>query len=180
MRVVSAIFRIVVGAIFGAACFVALAPAAAALLPSEQGSGLLLMLILIGAVGGLFSKGIRRCFGWGFLWLGLCVFALPLSTMILSGRKALQVGAAGDPNYAGARMVGAGLAGGILTGAAAIVGFFLGAIFLIIALVLLLTGRKEVILVDRASGVAVRGTGFDSDQLPAPAVGSSRRIEPKA
>lgn len=160
MRIFSGIFRVIIGAIFGLGCYIALAPAFATFMDTENSTAVLVLMwamIGIGALIGLLSRSIRRTFGWGFLELGLCTLALPLSMMMLAGKVANDMTNAAEAGDKGTTLIGSGLAGGLMTGAAAIVGFFLGAIFLIIALILLLGGRREVILVDRATGVAVNG-----------------------
>lgn len=195
MRIVSGFFRFIIGGFFGFACFWALFPAEAAFATSAPAVIAISVfgLIIVGAVGGIFARDIQRAFGWGFLWLGLCTLALPLSTIVLSGKVAMDaVQTTGDQSSQAASMVGAGIAGTMLTGAAAVIGFFLGAIFLILALVLLLTNRRrEVILVDRQSRVAVRGQRIyeddeDYEPLPAPpsrrpatAARRIRRVEPR-
>jgi hypothetical protein len=160
MGIVSGIFRLIIGAVFGLGCYVALAPALAAMMSgvSSQAIGVVtIVFVVVGAIIGLLARSIRRAFGWGFLELALCTLGLPLSTMLLAGKVANDMTTAAASGDKGTTLIGSGLAGGLMTGAAAIVGFFLGAIFLIIALVLLLGGRREVILVDRASGAAVAG-----------------------
>lgn len=162
MSIVSGILRFIIGAAFGLASYLVLSPALAAFIDTtslSSGPAIALMIcVVIGALIGLLSSGVRRAFGWGFLELALCTIALPLSTMLLSGRIASEMTSVADAGDKGATLLGAGIGASLMTGAAAIVGFFLGAIFLIVALILLLGGRREVILVDRATGVAVPGT----------------------
>lgn len=175
MRVVSAVFRVLVGAVFGIGCFLALSPALAALLGDVTGAATLTLVALVlgGALVGLFSPTIRRAFGWSFLALALCVVALPLSTMLLAGRVAVEATNAAPATSQGATVLGAGIAGTLLTGGAAIIGFFLGAIFLVVALILLLGGRRQVMLVDRVTGREVAAESYDERQLP------RGRIEPR-
>lgn len=141
-----ALVRIVVGAVFGVISMLALIPAFAAF--SAQNSGAYMwIVVLISAVFGFFAPTIRRAFGRGFLLAGICFVALPISTMLLSGRVAHDaVSAASPENQAGA-VVGAGLAGVAMTGVSAFIGIILGAIFLITGLILALGGRREVIIV---------------------------------
>lgn len=183
MRIVSAVFRIIIGAVFGVACYLVLAPALAALLSSAPGVvsvAVLLVLVALGVTVAIVAGTIRRAFGWAFLSLGLCTLALPLSTMLLAGRVgADMVSTASNTDHPGATLLGAGLGAGLMTGVAAIVGFFLGAIFLIIALVLLLGGRRQVILVDRSTGREVAGAAYDEPaHLAVPPRG--KRLEPPA
>lgn len=167
MAFVSAFFRLLIGAVFGFGCFIVLSPALAALLGSVPNASALVLaaLVLVGALVGLFSRSIRRAFGWSFLALALSVVALPLSTMLLAGRVAVEASNAAEASERSATVVGAGIAGTLLTGGAAIIGFFLGAIFLVVALILLLGGRRQVILVDRASGREVEAESYHEPQL---------------
>ena len=141
--------RLLVGLVFGALAALALAPAIAALMSEANDSAgyVAFAVVALVALACLFAPSMRRAFGRGFLMLGACVLALPLSTLLLSGRAASEVSAASG-NEAAA-IVGAGLAATMMTGAAAFIGFFLGAILLIIGLVLALGGRREVVVVER-------------------------------
>lgn len=179
MAIVWGILRVIIGGIFGWLSFFALLPAVAALLSDTSPVVVqiaFLVVVGLGALVGFFAASVRRSFGWGFLALGLCTFALPLSTMLLAGRVASQMTTSASTGDQAATLIGAGLGGGLMTGFAAIVGFFLGAIFLIVALVLLLGGRREVILVDRASGAVARGVATSDVALPRGRAG--QRIEP--
>lgn len=152
MKVVGGIFRIIIGFIFGAASALALSPAFAAFGGTDPGAGIgVAYWIFIVACMALafFAPTIRRAFGRGFLVLGASTFALPISVLLLSGRVASDTMATAvtESERAGAAL-GAGIAGTVMTGAAGFVGFFLGAIFLIIGLVLALGGRREVIVVN--------------------------------
>jgi hypothetical protein len=168
MAFVSAFFRLLIGAVFGFGCFIVLSPALAALLGSVPNASALVLaaLVLVGALVGFFSRSIRRAFGWSFLALALSVVALPLSTMLLAGRVAVDASNAAEASERSATVVGAGIAGTLLTGGAAIIGFFLGAIFLVIALILLLGGRRQVILVDRATGREVEADSYAEPAIP--------------
>ncbi|QEU09093.1 hypothetical protein [Paracoccus yeei] len=147
----SAIARLLIGAIFGVLCAFVLSPALAAFhsMGSNTSSASTLVIIAIVAVLGFFAPTIRRAFGRGFLLLGLCFFALPLSTMLLSGRAANEVMTNAAANDQAAAAVGAGLAGIAVTGVATFVGLIVGAIFVILGLVLALGGRREVIVINR-------------------------------
>ncbi len=148
MGILRGVVRLIVGVIFGAASALALSPAVAAFTDSSGSNAWLFFLVIgAGALLGVFAPNIRRAFGRGFLLLGASVFALPLSTLLLSGRVASDM-AAQSGNDA-ATLAGAGIAATMMTGAAAFIGFFLGAIFLIIGLVLVLGGRREVVIVER-------------------------------
>lgn len=107
----------------------------------------MLVVLLISAALGFFAPTIRRAFGRGFLLAGVCLVALPISTMILSGKVAHDAISAARPEEQAGAAVGAGLAGVAMTGVSAFVGIILGAIFVITGLILALGGRREVIVV---------------------------------
>lgn len=152
MRFVRAVFRIMVGATFGIIAMIAVSPALSAFTTAESigSSGLIVLAIIgLGAVLGFFAPTIRRSFGRGFLLAGVSILALPLTTMLMSSKiasDAVTNAPAGDQAVAA---LGAGLGGVMLTGAAAFVGLFLGAIFVIIGLVLSMGGRREVVVIER-------------------------------
>lgn len=157
------IIRFIVGGIFGVASALALSPAVAAFNDTQGGSvWVFWVVIAIGALLGTFAPSIRRAFGRGFLLLGVSVLALPLSTMLLSGRVAGNM--ASESGNDAATLVGAGIAGTMMTGAAAFIGFFLGAIFIIIGLVLALGGRREVVVVERYA-TPTTGSGRQEPRL---------------
>lgn len=147
MSVVSALFRTLIGLALGLATAFALTPAWASF--AESSTMFPVAVILIGGALGLFAPTIRRAFGRGFLLLGASLFALPLSTMLLSGRVAHETISAASEADQGMAALGAGLAGTAMTGAAAFIGFFLGAIFLVAGMILVLGGRREVYVVKR-------------------------------
>jgi hypothetical protein len=148
MGIVKGIFRFIVGAIFGLLSGMALIPALAALSDGTGNTAWIVFVVAgLGALLGVFAPTIRRAFGRGFLLLGASVFALPLSVMMLSGRVASDMMA--ESTSTGATAVGAGIAGTMMTGAAGFVGFFFGAILLLIGLVLSLGGRREVYVIER-------------------------------
>ena len=69
-------------------------------------------------------------------WRGACHY-LPLSAMIYSGEQLAET-------QDGAEALGTAIGGGLLTGLTGFVGFFLAAIFLVIAL---LVGREKQIVI---------------------------------
>lgn len=89
---------------------------------------------------------MRRAFGRGFLSLGTASFLLPISTMLLSGRV---MGEMVDASNDAATAVGATIGSGLMTGMSAFIGFFLGVVFLVLGLVLVLGGRREVVVVEK-------------------------------
>jgi len=150
MSIIKAIFRGIIGLVFGLLCALLLAPAFAAFANAEDGgwtSSIFGLVVLIGLLMGVFAPSIRRAFGRGCLALGACLFALPLSVLLLSGRSAGELMAATEGASAGEQIgtaVGAGIGSALMTGASAFVGLILGGIFLIAGLVLTLGGRREV------------------------------------
>ncbi|MTH96425.1 hypothetical protein [Roseibium sp. RKSG952] len=150
MSFVKALVRIVIGLVFGFGAAIALSPGFAAFAHYQDAITPLLLpgIVLLAGVLGFFAPTIRRAFGRGFLLLGVSVFALPISTFLLSGRVASEsIAAAGEGSEAFSAL-GAGLAGAAVTGFAAFIGTILGVICLIIGLVLSLGGRREVVVVE--------------------------------
>lgn len=151
MAFLRSFFRSLIGLVFGLLATFALAPALAALDTGSDGTfSMIAVLVIAGgsAVLGFFAPTIRRAFGRGFLVTGVALLALPLSTMLLTGRVASEMvtnASADDQIFAAA---GAGIAGAAMTGAATFIGLIAGLIFVIIGLVLALGGRREVIVVN--------------------------------
>ena len=147
MGFIKGLFRLIVGAVFGLVAGMALSPAIGAFANAKDGgtAWVLLVVIAIGALLGVFAPTIRRAFGRGFLLAGVAVLALPLSAMLLSGRVLSEM----SPELQGnsAKMAGAGIGAALMTGAAGFVGFFLGAILIIVGLVIALGGRRQVVMV---------------------------------
>ena len=157
MRALKGLFRVIIGVIFGVISALVLIPAVAAFddKSSQYSVPATLAVIAIVTLLAFFAPTIRRTFGRGFLVLGVAVFALPLSMMLLSGRVTHDmVSAAGNANDQALTAVGSGLAWIFVTGASAVIGFILGTIFLIIGLVLSLGGRREVTVVQSSRQVA--------------------------
>lgn len=144
------IFRSIVGLIFGLLAMLALMPALAAFTQDDTASatgGIAWLVVLAGGALGFFARTIRKAFGRGFLFAGLAVLALPLSTMLLSGRVTRDMVSGAEAGAEGATAVGSGIAAVMMTGASAVIGLFLGGILIIIGLVLVLGGRREVVIV---------------------------------
>jgi hypothetical protein len=134
-----------VGSIFVARFIVALSPLLAAVVGDKPIGTAVVMGLVVLLIA--FSANVRRAFGRGFLCLGAAVFALPLSTMILSGvvtSESISIAADADKTMAG---FGGVVAGGLITGVAGFIGFFFGSILLLIGLILALGGRRKVIVV---------------------------------
>jgi hypothetical protein len=145
MKFVRYFFQVIIGVLFGALAALALSQFFASF---AEGSGvpyLILAAVIIAVIIALASN-IRRCFGRSFLFLGAAIFALPLSTLVLSGAAMNETVSAASEADKGFAVAGGVLAGGLLTGAAAFVGFFAGSIFLIAGLIMSLGGRREVVI----------------------------------
>jgi len=151
MTFLKSFFRSIIGLVFGLLATLALLPALAAFETGNDGNfSVIAMIVIAGgsAALGCFAPTLRRAFGRGFLLTGVALLALPLSTMLLSGRVASDMvtnASAQDQAFAAA---GAGIAGAAMTGAAAFIGIITGLIFVIIGLVLALGGRREVIVIN--------------------------------
>ena len=153
MGFLRAVFRSLIGALFGAAAVVALTPAFAAFTSDGDTVTPIIMLSLLAlcVVLSFLAPTIRRAFGRGFLVLGASVFALPVSALLLSGRAGSEVVDATEAGTEGFAAVGTGLAGVAVTGVATFIGLIVGTILLIIGLVLSLGGRREVVVVETRS-----------------------------
>ena len=84
--------------------------------------------------------------GRGTLINGLLFLALPLFMVALSGTVVTEMTEAGRANSA--ESAGAVIGSGLAVGMSAFFGFILGAIFIIIGLVLLLGGTRDVRVVE--------------------------------
>lgn len=146
MRIFRALFRILIGLVFGLVSTIALAPAFAAFTADEDSATPIVMLLLITlcCVFCFFAPTIRRAFGRGFLVAGAAVFALPISTFLLSGKAASEVMQSAEKGSEALTAVGAGFAGVAITGIATLFGVIVGAILLITGAILSLGGRREV------------------------------------
>lgn len=148
MLAIKAIFRLIIGIIFGAGSALAISPALAAFNTSDDSIApyLVLPIIVLSGVICFFAPTIRRAFGRAFLLLGVSVFALPISAFLLSGRAASEVVNAADEGSEALAVVGAGLAGAAVTGVATFFGLIMGAILLLAGIILSLGGRREVVV----------------------------------
>jgi len=100
------------------------------------GSFLLTLLLAITA------QRARYAWGRGFLVAGLLCFALPLATIVMSGAVGMkEMGQATSQAGRAGAAAGSFIGGAVVTVVSGVVGFFTGAIFLIIAYFLLRTPR---------------------------------------
>ncbi len=127
----------------------ALSPVVAAILPTENAPIAAIAVFALIAVLCFFAPTGRRAWGRGSLVAGALFLALPLSMTVLSARIGTQMVANASTADAGATAVGATLGAGLMVGVSAFFGVIFGAIFLIMGLVLVLGGRREVIVVER-------------------------------
>ena len=148
MKILKIIIKVLVGLIFGIGTAFALLPLSASLpenigvILSYAGAGIVLLLCI-------FAPTIRRAFGRGFLLVGAAVFILPISTFFLSGAVITETVNEAAEGTEGMTALGGIAAGGLMTGLAMFVGFFLGGVLLLTGLILSLGGKKEVIVVGR-------------------------------
>ncbi|VDC31334.1 hypothetical protein [Pseudogemmobacter humi] len=135
--------------LFGLLTFVALTPLAAALLKGNQAGPPLVVIaaLVVVSVMAFTAPTGRRAWGRGSLIAGACFLALPLSMTVLSGLAAQEVVAQAGAGQEAVAAAGATIGAGIMVGASAFFGFFLGTIFLVTGLVLVLGGRREVVIV---------------------------------
>ena len=146
---IKVVFKGFVGAILGVLSLIALSPALAAFSHNDGTTSVALNLSIIGlgAVMCAYARNIRHALGRGFLYLGCSIFVLPISAFLLSGRVVLDVADTSQGHSDGVALAAAGVAGAAVTGVATLLGFFLGSVFLILGIVLVLGGRREVIVV---------------------------------
>jgi len=151
----SFVVKLLAGIVFSAAAAAFMTPLAASFTVGDVSEGTatvawLVFALFVGVIV-VLAPTIRRAFGRGFLILGVTAFLLPLSTLALSGRAAQEVistSVAGGAEQA-ATAVGATVGAGLITGFASFVGIILGIIFVVIGLVLVLGGRREVVVVPK-------------------------------
>lgn len=148
MTFVRYVIQIIAGIVFGTLCLAVVSPALAAFQGSGGDAGATTVGFAVLFAVALFvaiAPTFRRSLGRGFLLCGLCLFALPLSAMLLSGSVAAEML---EESADGATAIGAGFGGMLATGLGLFVGLILGGIFTVIGLVLALGGRREVLVVN--------------------------------
>ncbi|MCB1351551.1 MAG: hypothetical protein KDK03_02305 [Rhodobacteraceae bacterium] len=146
MSVFRMVFQSIVGLLFAGLAIMALSPLMAGF---ADGQGAVwLMLLPLAAVTLLvgLAPTLRQAFGRGCLCVGGANFLLPISTMILSSAGFVETVNAADSADTAVAAAGGALAGGMMTGLAGVVGFFLGGFLLLLGLVLSLGGRREVLV----------------------------------
>ena len=149
MRVLS---KVLAAIVFLILTFLALSPLGAGL-----GEGLGMAIALGGAgvvaLAALIAPSGRRAWGRGFLLNGAIFLAMPLLVLpLLASAYSDVVGSlAVDASQAdqAAASIGAGAGVAMAFGAFSFVGFIVGVIFLVIGAVLVLGGRREVIVIQQ-------------------------------
>lgn len=140
------VLQLFIGIFFGAVTTAALSPFFASF-DAESGGNYALICAAFVTVVILIAPTYRRAFGRGFLFSGVALFALPLSTFLLSGVTVNDTVSAAADAEKGAAVIGGVVAGTLVTSVAAFIGLISGTIFLVVGLVLSLGGRREVIVV---------------------------------
>lgn len=121
----------------------------AALFVSGGGSNVVFLVVLaLTALVAIFAPTGRRAWGRGSLIVGALFIAMPLFVTGLSAQvgSSMVTDAAASGDEA-ATAIGATLGGGLMVGASMFIGFIAGTVFLILGLVLVLGGRREVVVV---------------------------------
>ncbi len=144
MRTVSKILATIFFAIVAS---LAISPLAAAV--SSASNVVFIGMIGIVALVCMMAKTGRRAWGWGALICGALFLALPLTMTALSGVVFNEVVSAAPLDTSGATAAGAAIGSGLMVGASAFFGFFVGGIFIVLGLVLTLGGRNEVVVVEK-------------------------------
>ena len=150
-------WKIIATVIFAVIAVLAVSPLIGTVfaMTETESAGLIVgsFVMLITAVLILFAPTVRRGFGRGFLLTGALIFLLPLSTFFLSGIAAGEIvqssqATAASETEEAAAVIGATIGVGLMTGFSWFVGFLIGTVFLVTGLVLVLGGRREVIVVE--------------------------------
>lgn len=133
----------------GILTILALSPLAANFVESGSSNFVFLAGFVIVVLIVFLAPTGRRAWGRGSLVVGVIFLAMPLFVLALStqvGTTMVQEASTADESAAA---IGATIGGGLMVGASAFVGFILGGIFVILGLVLVLGGRREVIVVEK-------------------------------
>ena len=144
MRILSKIIAIIVFGILGG---IVASPLAAIFVDDGTSNYVFLGVFLVIALAALFAPTGRRAWGRGSLIVGALFIAMPLFMTGLSAKVGSDMISETSETDGAATAIGATLGGGLMVGASMFIGFILGAIFLILGLVLILGGRREVIVV---------------------------------
>lgn len=135
--------------VFGVIGFMAILPFSASFENSDVGLLIGLSAFIIIGILCFFVPTSRRAWGRGSLLAGALFFALPLSSTFLGARAFTQTVAGSED---AATNLGAGAGVGLFVGVSAFIGFIIGTILLILGLILVLGGRREVVVISRREG----------------------------
>ena len=144
-KIIPAIFFLILSSIV-------LSPLGAGL--GESGAVVVIGGAAIVALICLFAPTGRRAWGRGFLLDGLFLIAMPLLVIPLISKAysettaAAALTATNELDNAAAEL-GAGLGSALVFGAASFIGILVGGILVILGLVMVLGGRREVIVVNQ-------------------------------
>lgn len=114
--------------------------------PSSGGYGAIAFVVLwvVGIAVAVMAPSAAKAWRRLLITSGVLSFLLPLSAIVFTGSRVAGTLERGG-EYAGAAATGAAIGGGLISGFMVILGFFLGAVFLVIGL---LVGRdKQVVYV---------------------------------
>lgn len=145
MRVFS---KILAAIVMGLLAMVPVSTLAANFVDSGNSNYIFLGIGLVVLVAIAFAPTGRRAWGRGSLIAGALFVAAPLFMTALSAKVGSEMVSQSSASDAGATAVGAAIGGGLMVGATMFVGFVLGGILLVMGLVLVLGGRREVIVVN--------------------------------
>ncbi|MCC5974241.1 MAG: hypothetical protein JJT81_09330 [Rubellimicrobium sp.] len=134
-----------IGLFFGTGAALAISPGLVGfwVRNDEIGGLILLIVIACGGVLGFFAPTIRRAFGRGIMFLGVCVVLLPVMSMLFSGWFPTE-GADAAAMSSAYMVVGAGLAAVAVNGVATVIGLIFGTILMAAGVILCMGGRRDV------------------------------------
>lgn len=114
------------------------------------GAGAFFIFWIAGLVIAVMAPSTAKAWRRILITLAVLSFLLPLSGIVFTGAHMTEAATAGG-KYSGAAATGAMIGGGLVSGIMGIVGFFLGAVFLVIGL---LVGRDKQIVYVQAPPAA--------------------------
>ena len=141
MRILSGIVGGLIIAILGAVIIV-IGGASKTGTSGSYGAIAFFVLWILGIIVAAMAPSVAKAWRRLLITAALLSFALPLSAMVFTGSHVAGTLEKGG-EYAGAAAAGAAIGGGLVSGFMGIVGFFLGAVFLVIGL---LVGRDKQII----------------------------------
>ena len=146
MKILAGILGGLIIAILGS-IVIALGGASGASSGGSYGAIAFIVLWVVGIVVAVMAPSAAKAWRRLLITSGILCFLLPLSAIVFTGTHIAGTLEKGG-EYAGAAAAGAVIGGGLVSGLMGILGFFLGAVFLVIGL---LIGRdKQVVYVQSA------------------------------